>query len=112
VGNIKSETILPPLERAAFSVAEFCARNNISRPMYHRLRRQGRGPAEMRIGLNLIRITAAAEHDWQLKMQEPDADLEQRAQERAVKAGNAGARSTKHISKKHAARRGRQNSTP
>ena len=30
----------------------------------------------MRIGLNLIRITAEAERDWQLRMQEPNADFE------------------------------------
>ena len=40
---------------------------------------QGRGPKEMRIGLNLIRITAEAERDWQLRMQEPNADFERRA---------------------------------
>ena len=31
---------------------------------------------EMRIGLNLIRITAEAERDWQQRMQEPSADFE------------------------------------
>ena len=53
------------LERAAYTIPEFCFRNHISRPAYHRLRAQGRGPVEMRIGLNIIRITAEAERDWQ-----------------------------------------------
>ena len=44
---------------------------------------EGRGPTEMRIGLNLIRITAEAEREWQLRMQEPNADFERRAIEQS-----------------------------
>ena len=63
----------------------------------------------MRIGLNLIRITLAAEHDWQLRMQEPNEEFERRATARAVKAGDAAVRSPKHvsISKRLVAKRGR-----
>ena len=93
------------LERAAYTIPEFCFRNSISRPTYHRLRAQGRGPAEMRIGLNMIRITAEAERDWQRRMQEPSADLETRAVERAVKAGEAAVKSAKHVSKRRRGRR-------
>ena len=96
------------LERAAYTLAEFCFRNHISRPAYHRLRAEGRGPVEMRIGLNMIRITAEAERDWQRLMQEPNAELEQQAVARAVKAGEAAVKSDKHVSKTRAARRGRQ----
>jgi hypothetical protein len=92
------------LERAAYSVHEFCLRNNISRPTYHRLRAEGRGPKEMRLGLNIIRITAAAERDWQCRMQEPRNDLEIKATARAVKAGDAAVKSSKHISKRAAGR--------
>jgi predicted DNA-binding transcriptional regulator AlpA len=67
----KSEVGSSSLERAAYSIPEFCFRNNISRPTYHRLRAEGRAPKEMRLGLNNIRITAAAERDWQQSMQEP-----------------------------------------
>ena len=70
----------------------------ISRPTYHRLRAEGRGPVEMRVGLNLIRITAQAERDWQQQLQRPSADLERRARARAVKAGGAAVKSDKHIS--------------
>ena len=87
------------LERVAYSIPEFCFRNNISRPKYHRLRAEGRGPVEMRLGLNTIRITAEAERDWQRRMQEPRTDLEKRTAERAVKAGDAAAKSSKHVSK-------------
>jgi hypothetical protein len=96
------------LERAAYSVQEFCLRNHISRVTYHRLRAEGRGPAEMRIGLNLIRVTADAEREWQHRMQEPDQDFKVRATERAVKAGDAAVKSEKHVSN----RRRTRNSTP
>ena len=91
----------PRTERLAFTIPEFCLRNGISRPTYRRLRSEGRGPAEMRIGLNAIRITAEAEHDWQRLMQEPREDLELQATERAVKAGNASLKSPKHSSHRY-----------
>ena len=76
-------------ERVAYTVPEFCFRNGISRPTYHRLRAQGRGPKEMRLGLNKILITADAERDWHELMQGPRPDLESRNAERAVMAGSA-----------------------
>ena len=102
----KSEVGSSALERAAYTIPEFCFRNNISRPTYHRLRAEGRGPVEMRVGLNLIRITAEAERAWQRQLQRPSADLERRARARAVKAGDAAVKSDKHISvaKRRAAR--------
>jgi len=90
----------PSLERVAFTVPEFCFRNNISRQKYNNLRSEGRGPREMRPGINTIRITAEAERDWQQLMQEPQPDVEAKAVERAVKAGAAAAKSDKHISKR------------
>ena len=87
-------------ERVAYTVPEFCFRNGISRPTYHRLRAQGRGPVEMRLGLNKILITADAERDWHRCMQEPRQDLEIRTAERAVMAGAAAVKSDKHISKR------------
>ena len=107
MSNIRS-TANSSLERIAFTIPEFCFRNSISRPTYHRLRAEGRGPVEMRPGLNVIRITLEAERDWQRQMQKPREDLEARAVERAVKAGEAAVRSNKHISK---LRRGRRNPT-
>ena len=50
---------------------------------------------EMRIGLNLVRITADAEREWQRACREPQRDLEARALERAVKAGGAAVKSSK-----------------
>jgi hypothetical protein len=86
------------LQRAAYSIPEFCFRNQTSRPTYHRLRAEGRGPKEMRIGLNVIRITADAEREWQRRMEQDDHEFEARATERAVKAGGAAVKSAKHVS--------------
>jgi hypothetical protein len=105
VGTTRSEVGSSSLERAAYTVPEFCFRNNISRPTYHRLRAEGRGPVEMRLGLNTIRITAEAEHAWQQRMQEPREDLEALNTERAVKAGAAAVKSKNHISKRRRGRR-------
>src|SRR5215831_18291547 len=101
-GLVRSD--LPPLERVAYTVPEFCFRNNISRPTYHRLRAEGRGPVEMRLGLNAIRITADAERDWQRQMQKPQPDFETRAVERAAKAGDAAVKSSRHVSNRRRAR--------
>ena len=57
------------------------------------------------LGLNAIRISAEAERDWQRRMQEPRADFKTRAVERAVKAGDAAARSSEHVRKKQRAER-------
>ena len=111
MGATKFEAPSSVPERVAFPISEFCHRNGISRVAYHRLRSEGRGPVEMRIGLNLIRITVEAERDWQRAMQAPREDLETRAAERAVKAGSAAIKSPKHISKKRAAKRDRQSSS-
>jgi hypothetical protein len=52
----------------------------------------------MRLGLNAIRISAEAERDWQQEMQKPRPDLEVRNAERAVKAGAAAVKSSRHVS--------------
>jgi hypothetical protein len=104
LSTAKSDTNPHPLERLAFSIPEFCYRNNLSRATYHRLRAEGKGPVEMRLGLNAIRISADAERDWRNRMQQPDQDLKTRATARAVKAGYASVKSDRHVSKRRRAR--------
>jgi hypothetical protein len=101
VGNTKSEPSSSALERASYTIPEICFRNHISRPKYHRLRAEGRGPAETRFGLNTIRVTAEAEREWLRRLQEePGQDFETKAIERAVKAGAAAIKSARHVSKR------------
>ena len=101
MGNTKFEPSSSALERASYTIPEICFRNHISRPKYHRLRAEGRGPAETRFGLNTIRVTAEAEREWLHRLQEePGQDFETKAIERAVKAGAAAIKSARHISKR------------
>ena len=56
---------------AVYTISEFCAAHKISRAFYYKLSKEGRGPAEMRVGRRvLIREEAAAA--WR-------ADLEQQS---------------------------------
>jgi hypothetical protein len=49
--------------RATYSIAEFCAAHGISEPFYFKLRAQGAGPREVRVGKRvLISLESAA--DW------------------------------------------------
>jgi len=101
VGNTKSEPSSSALERASYTIPEICFRNHISRPKYHRLRAEGRGPAETRFGLNTIRVTAEAEREWLRRLQdEPNQDFETKAIERAMKAGGIAIKSPNHVSKR------------
>jgi hypothetical protein len=52
-----------PVERAAFTLAEFCVAHRISESMYFKLRAQGQGPREARAG-NKILITQEAAAAW------------------------------------------------
>jgi hypothetical protein len=45
------------------SVAEFCRRNSISKPFYFKLRAQGLGPKEIRLGARVL-ITREAAEKW------------------------------------------------
>jgi predicted DNA-binding transcriptional regulator AlpA len=49
------------------TVAEFCDAEGIGRSTYCKLRKEGRGPRELRIGAT-IRITAEARKEWRKKM--------------------------------------------
>jgi hypothetical protein len=57
---------LPPIsisEKTAFTIGEFCARVSISRPMFYKLKHQGRGPRLAFAGAKTL-ITLEAERDW------------------------------------------------
>jgi hypothetical protein len=91
----------------SLSINEFCARHRISRGKYFALRKAGLGPAEMRLGRALVRISAEAERAWQHARENPTGDeLAEVERGKAVlaargsKAGSAAAVSPKHISNK------------
>jgi hypothetical protein len=99
---------LPP----SLTIPEFCAGEQISEATYHKLRRDGLGPREMRYpGLKVVRISIAARDAWREMMENPtgqmkkriDADLKARS-ERLRAAGKRGAASPKHPCRKRRAR--------
>jgi predicted DNA-binding transcriptional regulator AlpA len=60
----------PPVERLAYSVDEFCLAVGISRWTYYKMKKEGTGPREMRIGdRSFISIEAARE--WCERRTEP-----------------------------------------
>ena len=63
------ETIISSLtDKAALSIGEFCAKHGISRATFYILRKEGRGPLEMKVGARrLISIEAAAA--WRRRME-------------------------------------------
>jgi hypothetical protein len=59
--------------RSAFTVAEFCARNSISKGLFYKLDRAGLAPRYFLVGENgHRRITPQAEREWQAQ-READA---------------------------------------
>jgi hypothetical protein len=90
----------PNVERVAFSISEFCARNGISLGNYRLLRAGGKGPREMRpsgLSHGTVLISLASEAAWQRDCEKrviPEevkiADREKRAKANAArKAGGA-----------------------
>jgi hypothetical protein len=102
---VQGAAVAPRPERVAFSIQEFCWRNDISPPTYHKLKNAGLGPDEMRFG-NVIRITTKAESKWQRARTYPKGDeAKAKARSEAVtvargkNAGKLSAASPRHFSK-------------
>lgn len=54
--------------RAAFSVAEFCREHGISRGLFYRLLREGRGPRVIKAGRRTL-ISREAAEQWRRRME-------------------------------------------
>jgi predicted DNA-binding transcriptional regulator AlpA len=54
---------IPISEKSARTIAEFCARNSISRAMFYKLKNAGKGPRLVRVGTKSL-ISDQAEKDW------------------------------------------------
>lgn len=107
---MKSEikTAAPPRqpERVAFPINEFCWRNAIGPGTYHKMKRLGLGPDEMRFN-NVVRITVEAERRWQRARTHPQGAearaktaAEAKAKARGKNAGKLSAQSPRHVSKR------------
>jgi hypothetical protein len=101
------ETIRKPLEELgppAMSINEFCWHQGISAATYYKLRKLGRGPAEMRLAGNIVRITPEAEKAWREARANPSSDeaadvatCETATRARALHASKSAVASPRHI---------------
>ena len=93
-------------EFGALSVAEWCRAKGICVATYHKLKRIGLTPEELRVpGRNIIRITAEADREWVARMREMTKTKEyeretQRRRAMASKAGKIAGQSPLHVSKR------------
>jgi hypothetical protein len=60
------------MELDAYSITEFCKRHSISVPMYYKMRLQGLGPAEFRLGTRVL-ITREAAAKWRKERERASA---------------------------------------
>ena len=70
-----SPTIQPPIVHSTLTVAQLCARNQISRVHFYELRKHGRGPKIMKMGRRTL-ITLQSESDWHAQMEAASLGVE------------------------------------
>ena len=61
--EVTGRRIASPVQRAAYSIREFCEAHRLSKSMYYKLREAGLGPREAR-ALKKVIITFEAAADW------------------------------------------------
>jgi hypothetical protein len=90
---------------SSFSIDQFCQRHGFSRGKYFSMRRLGIGPVEMRLGPNMVRISAESDLAWQHARANPTGgervEIEQgkaALAARGRKAGSVAVKSDRHIS--------------
>jgi hypothetical protein len=92
----------PAASESSFTVDQFCLLEGISRATYFKLRREGRGPREMIISGNIIRITVRSRADWQRARERESrtsAAIKAKRKSRSVKnkaSGSIAAASPRH----------------
>jgi len=69
-GNPNQPRAPPFLDRAAYTIAEFCAAHRFSRSHYYNLKRRGLGPDETRLGDRVL-ITVEAAIRWRRQREKP-----------------------------------------
>jgi hypothetical protein len=67
-----------PVERRALTISDFCEAYQISQDHYFKLRRQGEGPREMRLGTKKL-ITLRAAEQWEAEREKATANGDQEA---------------------------------
>jgi predicted DNA-binding transcriptional regulator AlpA len=57
-----------PVARRALTIADFCQAYQISQDHYFKLKRQGKGPREMKLGTKIL-ITLRAAEQWEIEQE-------------------------------------------
>jgi predicted transcriptional regulator len=57
-----------PVARRALTIADFCRAYQISQDHYFKLKRQGKGPREMKLGTKIL-ITLRAAEQWEIEQE-------------------------------------------
>jgi hypothetical protein len=93
------------------TITEWCEMRHYSKTKYFKMRKEGRGPRELRVE-GTVRITPESDADWVREHEAPtgaEARLVERERQARIRqtrnAGRAAAASPKHVSKRHAAKR-------
>jgi hypothetical protein len=65
-------TAKPAVEPQAYTIKEFCQAFRFSQASYFKLKREGKGPREMKIGTRVL-ITVEAAQEWARKCESAGA---------------------------------------
>jgi hypothetical protein len=76
--EVTSRKIVGALERAAYTISEFCDAHRISRAHYYNLKKLGQGPDEARAGDRTVIITLEAAARWRRQREKAASRLERR----------------------------------
>jgi hypothetical protein len=71
----------------ALSISQFCARNNISRSFFYKLKKRGKAPRTMNVDGRRI-ISPDAERDWRLERERDAAEAACRLSPHAANSTN------------------------
>jgi hypothetical protein len=71
---------------SSLTIAEFCAAEKISRGLYYKLKKQGRGPREMELGPGAKRISFEAHQEWRRAREAEDRRQTQTTQAAPISA--------------------------
>jgi len=71
----------PPTPRLALSIPEFCEAHGISEGLFYKLKKQGEGPREMKVGARTL-ITFESAAEWRRARENQHRQLRRRIGER------------------------------
>ena len=73
----------PPTPRLALSIAEFCKAHGISEGLFYKLKRQGEGPREMKVGTRTL-ITFESASEWRRAREDQHRQEHRRISDRSA----------------------------